>query len=67
MRSKQDQVNEDKASGVQRAESPRPAQGRCPHCREDHDPADGSCKDRILKRRRAVMPDYDEALKEWLS
>lgn len=49
-----------------RCDEPRDAH-QCPGCQEQHDPGDGSCTQRILERRRAIMPDYDKKLEEWLS
>lgn len=35
---------------------------RCDETREWHDK-----RDQIMRRRRALMPDYDQRLKDWLS
>jgi len=39
----------------------------CDYCNAEHIVGDGSCAQERLRRRRALMPDYDGKLKEWLS
>lgn len=45
----------------------RPTLERCPDCHTAYVPHGDSVCPEVLRRRRAVMPDYDKKLEDWLS